>query len=208
MAREKLLKLAGLLGAASLDEMYERLRTQGDASVCLHAQRDPEIAFAPEPVPNALHPVEWMMYRDMVEYLPDDILVKVDRAGMGASLEVRAPYLNHRVVEFVWSLPLRMKLRRGEGKWILRRLLSRYAPASLIQRPKMGFAVPVSGWLRGPLKDWAEDLLTESRLREEGFFHANSIREKWEQHASGERDWQYCLWGVLMFQAWLDEQRQ
>ncbi|MDE0340833.1 MAG: asparagine synthase (glutamine-hydrolyzing) [Nitrospinae bacterium] len=206
MAGEKLLKLADLLGAASLDETYQRLRTQGDASVCLHTQRDMESAFALEPVPSAFHPAEWMMYRDMVEYLPDDILVKVDRAGMGASLEVRAPYLDHRVVEFVWSLPLRLKLRRGEGKWILRRLLSRYAPASLIQRPKMGFAVPVGEWLRGPLKDWAEDLLTESPLREEGFFRADSIRAMWGQHISGERDWQYCLWGVLMFQAWLDEQ--
>ena len=205
MAGEKFLKLADLLGAASLDETYQRLRTQGDASVCLHAQREPESALT---IPVGLNHADWMMYRDMVEYLPDDILVKVDRAGMGASLEVRAPYLDHRVVEFVWSLPFRLKLRRGEGKWILRRLLSRYAPASLIQRPKMGFAVPVGEWLRGPLKDWAEHLLTESRLREEGFFHANSIREKWEQHASGERDWQYCLWAVLMFQAWLDEQGQ
>ena len=203
MAREKLLKLANLTGAANLYEMYERLRMQGDASLCLHAQRGSESALT---VPIGLNHAEWMMYRDMVEYLPDDILVKVDRAGMGASLEVRTPYLDHRVVEFVWSLPLRLKLRGGEGKWILRRLLSRYVPASLIQRPKMGFAVPVGEWLRGPLKDWAEDLLRESRLREEGFFRANSIRAMWEQHASGERDRQYCLWGVLMFQAWLDEQ--
>lgn len=203
MAGEKILKLANLLDTRSLDEMYERLKTQGDASVCLHTQRDPVSTLA---IPIGLNDAEWMIYRDMVEYLPDDILVKVDRAGMGASLEVRAPYLNHRVVEFVWSLPLRLKLRGGEGKWILRRLLSRYAPASLTQRPKMGFAVPIGGWLRGPLKDWAENLLTESRLREEGFFRADSIRAMWEQHASGERDRQYCLWGVLMFQAWLDEQ--
>lgn len=206
MAGEKLLKLANLFGAANLDEMYDRLRMQGDASVCLPGNQSLGTTSAPEPGPSCLHPAAKMMYRDMVEYLPDDILVKVDRAGMGASLEVRSPYLDHRVVEFVGSLPLRLKLRRGEGKWILRRLLSRYAPASLIQRPKMGFAVPVGDWLRGPLKGWAEDLLKESRLREEGFFPAKPIRQIWDQHASGERDRRYCLWNVLMFQSWLSEQ--
>ena len=206
MAGEKLLKLADLFGAASLDEVYERLRGYSDASVYSPGDQNVENSFATEHTPRDLHPAERMMFRDMVEYLPDDILVKVDRASMGASLEVRAPYLNPRVVEFVWSLPLRLKLRGGEGKWILKRLLSRYAPASLIQRPKMGFSVPVGEWLRGPLKDWAEDLLGESRLREEGFFHPGSIRRMWEQHESGARNWQFCLWGLLMFQAWLDEQ--
>lgn len=208
MAGEKLLKLADLFGAASLDEVYERLRAHGDASVCLPGNQNVEKSFATESAPRYLHPAERMMFRDMVEYLPDDILVKVDRAGMGASLEVRAPYLDHRVVEFVWGLPLRHKLRDGGGKWILKRLLSRYAPDSLIQRPKMGFAVPIGEWLRGPLKDWAEDLLSESRLRGEGYFHTKPIRRMWEQHASGARDWQYSLWGILMFQSWLDEQER
>ena len=206
MAGEKLLKLANLFGAANLDEMYERLRAHGNTSVCLSGHRDKEGAFASETVPRDLHPAERMMYRDMVEYLPDDILVKVDRASMGVGLEVRAPYLDHRVVEFVWSLPLRLKLRGGAGKWILRRLLSRYAPASRILRPKMGFAVPIGEWLKGPLENWAEDLLRESRLKGEDFFHANTIRKMWEQHASGDKDWQFCLWNVLMFQAWLEEQ--
>ena len=206
MAGEKLLKLANLFGAANLDEMYERLRAHGNTSVCLSGHRDKEGAFASETVPRDLHPTERMMYRDMVEYLPDDILVKVDRASMGVGLEVRAPYLDHRVVEFVWSLPLRLKLRGGAGKWILRRLLSRYAPASRILRPKMGFAVPIGEWLRGPLENWAEDLLRESRLKGEDFFHAKTIRKMWEQHASGDKDWQFCLWNVLMFQAWLEEQ--
>ena len=152
MAGEKLLKLADLFGAASLDEVYERLRAHSDASVCLPGNQNVEKSFATEPAPRDLHPAERMMFRDMVEYLPDDILVKVDRAGMGTSLEVRAPYLDHRVVEFVWSLPLRQKLRDGGGKWILKRLLSRYTPDSLIQRPKMGFAVPIGEWLRGPLQ--------------------------------------------------------
>ena len=208
MAGEKLLKLALLLDAANLDEMYERLRTQGDASVCKSGNQNVVKDFASQPGTSGLHPAERMMYRDMVEYLPDDILVKVDRAGMGASLEVRAPYLDHRVVEFAWSLPLTLKLRDGGGKWILRRLLSRFAPASLIQRPKMGFAVPIGEWLKGPLRDWADDLLAESRLRDEGYFHPASIRRIWEQHASGARDRQYQLWNVLMFQAWLDEQER
>lgn len=208
MAREKIPKLADILGAASLDAMYERLRAHGDASVCLPGNQNVEKTIAPIPIPHGLHPAERMMYRDMMEYLPDDILVKVDRAGMGASLEVRAPYLDHRVVEFAWNLPLKLKLRGGEGKWILRRLLSRYVPVSLIQKPKMGFAVPVDEWLREPLQDWAEDLLSESRLREEGFLHAETIRRMWEQHSSGARDWRFGLWSVLMFQSWLDEQER
>ncbi len=206
MADDKLRKLANLLDVSSLDETYERLRVHGENSICVGANPDTENTFPPSLKASGLHPAERMMYRDMVEYLPDDILVKVDRASMGASLEVRAPYLDHRVVEFVWGLPLSLKLRGGEGKWILRRLLSRYAPDSLIQRPKMGFGAPIGGWLRGPLRDWAEDLMRESRLKGEGFFHAQPIREMWKQHLSGKRDWQHHLWGVLMFQAWQDEQ--
>ena len=208
MAGEKLQKLADIFGAASLDEMYQRLRAYGDVSACLNSHLEPDNTHAPRPVPQGLHPAERMMYRDMVEYLPDDILMKVDRAGMGASLEVRAPYLDHRVVEFVWGLPLRLKLRGGEGKWILRRLFSRYAPASLTGRPKMGFAAPIGEWLRGPLKDWAEVLLKETRLEEAGFSHAETIRRMWTQHESGARDWQFGLWSVLMFQSWLDEQER
>ena len=208
MAGEKLLKLANLLGATSTDAMYERLRAHGDATVCLPGNRNVEQAIVPKPVPQGLYAAERMMYRDMVEYLPDDILVKVDRAGMGVGLEVRAPYLDHRVVEFAWGLPLMLKLRGGEGKWILRRLFSRYAPASLAERPKMGFAVPIGEWLRGPLKDWAEDFLKESRLAEEGYFLAESIRRMWTQHESGARDWEFLLWKILMFQSWLDEQER
>ena len=170
MADDKLRKLANLFGAASLDETYERLRAHGGNSICVGANPDSENTFPPSLEASGLHPAERMMYRDMVEYLPDDILVKVDRASMGASLEVRTPYLDHRVVEFVWGLPLGLKLRGGEGKWILRRLLSRYAPDSLIQRPKMGFGAPIGGWLRGPLRDWAEDLLARIAPRGRGLF--------------------------------------
>jgi len=147
-----------------------------------------------------------MMYLDSVTYLPNDILVKVDRAAMGVSLETRVPFLDPRVTEFAWGLPLNMKIRDGKGKWILTQLLTKYIPAELLNRPKMGFSVPLAEWLQGPLKLWADHLLSENRLKSEGFFNTEEIRKKWEEHTTGKRDWSKLLWNVLIFQSWLEEE--
>ncbi|MFO1218989.1 MAG: asparagine synthase (glutamine-hydrolyzing) [Burkholderiaceae bacterium] len=147
--------------------------------------------------------VERMMASDLVGYLIDDILVKIDRAAMSASLETRVPYLDHRVVELAWRLPMHLKLRGSETKWVLRQILWRYVPRTLIERPKAGFAVPIGQWLRGPLREWAEDLLSESTLEKHGYLRAAPIRERWADHLSGRQNCESALWAVLMFQTWL-----
>jgi asparagine synthase (glutamine-hydrolysing) len=146
---------------------------------------------------------EMAMLTDLSNYLTDDILVKVDRASMAASLEARVPLLDHRVVEFAWRLPLHFKVRKGQAKWALRQVLYRYVPADLLERPKMGFVMPIDLWLRGPLREWAEDLLAPECLARHSFFSVGPIRKKWDEHISGARNWQYLLWPVLMFQAWI-----
>jgi asparagine synthase (glutamine-hydrolysing) len=142
--------------------------------------------------------------RDMIGYLPGDILVKLDRASMATSLEARCPILDHRVVEFSWRLPNTAKVRHGQGKWILRQVLGRYLPRHLIDRPKQGFDVPIGAWLKGPLRSWAADLLAEPRLRRQGMLDVRRVQNCWLDHLSGRRDHSRALWAVLMLQSWLD----
>ncbi|HIE64818.1 MAG: asparagine synthase (glutamine-hydrolyzing) [Nitrospira sp.] len=149
-----------------------------------------------------------MMYLDTRTYLPDDILAKVDRASMGVGLEARVPMLDHRLVAFAWTLPMSLKIHRGEGKQPLRKILGKYIPRKLFEHPKMGFGVPIDVWLRGPMREWAESLLDEKRLREEGILNPESIRTKWLEHRSEKRNHHYFLWNVLMFQAWLEKRNE
>lgn len=205
---DKLHKGAGVLASRSSAELYRGMMSHwpDPASLVLGAEEHATVLTDPTLQPLVNSEIERMMALDMLSYLPDDILAKVDRAAMGVSLETRVPFLDHRVVEFAWRLPLSYKLRDGVGKWPLRQVLYKHVPRKLIERPKMGFGVPIDSWLRGPLKEWAESLLDESRLKREGFFHAEPIRQKWREHLLGERNWQHQLWSVLMFQAWLEEQ--
>ena len=202
---EKLAKLAPVLGAANARTLYEGLVTQW------RGERVPLTAAADSAAPGWLSSIgdpavdyaSWMMLVDQHTYLPDDILVKVDRAAMAVALETRVPLLDHDLVEWAWSLPLGMKLRGGRGKFLLRALLDEFVPRALIDRPKRGFAVPLAAWLRGPLRDWAEHLLEPRRLSAEGFLDTARVRKRWEEHLAGTRDAQDELWTVLTFQAWL-----
>jgi asparagine synthase (glutamine-hydrolysing) len=201
---DKAYKMAEILTAANLNLIYRTLVShwKQPADLVIGATEPPTTLSDPAHWTNLAEFEQRMMYVDTMSYLPDDILVKIDRAAMAVSLETRVPFLDHRVVEFAWRLPLVLKIRHGQGKWILRQLLYKYVPRELIERPKMGFGVPINVWLRGPLRHWAEALLDEARLRREGFFHPEPIRRKWAEHLAGTHNWQYYLWDVLMFQAW------
>jgi asparagine synthase (glutamine-hydrolysing) len=205
---DKLHKFARLIASPSAEAFYLGLVSQisDPETVSREGAEAPSMLSAREAWPELEDLTERMMYLDLVSYLPDDILVKVDRAAMGVSLETRVPMLDHRVVEFAWRLPLSMKIRDGRGKHVLRQVLYRHVPSVLIERPKMGFGVPIDAWLRGPLRDWAEALLDPARLTREGYLRAEPIQKKWTEHQSGTRNWAYWLWTVLMFQAWLEAQ--
>jgi asparagine synthase (glutamine-hydrolysing) len=204
---DKLHKLAEIIAVPDPEAMYAKLMSQwGQTEGIVKDASPPATAFDKSQSWQHLPDfVQRMMYLDTITYLPDEILVKVDRASMGVSLESRIPLLDPRVVEFAWRIPTSMKMRRGQGKWLLRQLAYRYVPQQLLDRPKMGFSVPINSWLRGSLRDWAEALLDETRLYKEGFFNPQPIRQKWTEHLEGTRNWQDFLWEVLMFQAWLEE---
>ena len=204
---DKLHKLAKVLDVESREAMYLNLVShwKEPADVVRHASEPPTIITDRNRWASLSNFTESMMYLDQVTYLTDDILAKLDRASMGVGLEARVPLLDHRVVEFAWRVPLSMKIRGGQRKWLLRQLLHRYVPRELVERQKMGFGVPIGDWLRDPLRDWAESLLAERRLQDEGFFNPEPIRKKWEEHIQGKRSWQHYLWDVLIFQAWLEE---
>lgn len=209
--------------AEKLEKLSTRLENV-DGVEALYYSLVSEITNPDQVVINAKEPSTWltekginlqfpnqklqMMYMDAMTYLPDDILVKVDRAAMFNSLETRAPFLDHRIIDLAWSLPLSMKMRNGQTKWILRQVLYKYVPKELIERPKMGFGIPVGDWVRDSLRDWAEELLNGSRLKQEGFFDAEFICLRWQEHLSGKRNWQSFLWTVLMFQSWLEDEKK
>ena len=200
----KMHKLAEVIMASNPDLIYRSLIShwKSPGEVVSHSQ-EPKTILTGEIGGVSINDIEQrMMLLDGLTYLPDDILVKVDRAAMGESLETRVPLLDHRVVEFAWRLPLKMKIRDRTGKWLLRKLLTKHVPQELFERPKMGFAIPLDGWLRGPLRDWAEDLLSEKRLNEEGIFDTQIIRSTWAGHLEGKSGVAYQLWDVLVYQSW------
>ncbi|TMW71333.1 asparagine synthase (glutamine-hydrolyzing) [Thauera sp. UPWRP] len=205
---EKLHKLGrALQGARTVDDLYANLVGEWPQGHGLVRGADGAATQAmPWPERGLDDAAARMMYQDAMTYLPDDILCKVDRAAMAVSLETRVPFLDHRVAELAWRLPMEMKVRGGVGKWALRQVLYQHVPRELIERPKAGFAIPIGQWLRGPLRAWAETLLDERRLEVEGYYRAAPIRTIWREHLSGSRDWTPRLWTVLMFQAWLEAQ--
>ncbi|MGZ0018245.1 asparagine synthase (glutamine-hydrolyzing) [Nitrosomonas sp. wSCUT-2] len=207
---EKLSKLAAQLeNVDGVNELYYSLVSEIDHPKHLVIGAKEPASWLTEVGMNSSFsdPKLHMMFMDTMTYLPDDILVKVDRAAMANSLETRVPLLDHRVVEMAWSLPMGMKMRGGKSKWILRQVLYQYVPEKLIERPKAGFAIPLGDWLRGPLRAWVEELLDVTRLQQEGFFNAECIRAKWQAHLEGKRNNSTFLWNILMFQVWLEENK-
>jgi asparagine synthase (glutamine-hydrolysing) len=204
---DKLHKLAAIAAADGIAAMYKGVVDHWpDVGRLVPGGSEPESLLSrPDKWAELPDFVQQMMYLDAMTYLPDDILTKVDRASMSVSLEARVPLIDHRVVAFAWSLPLEYRVGAGQGKRVLRRVLDRHVPRHLVERPKMGFAIPLHAWLRGPLREWAEELLAEPALAAGGYLQPAPIRELWRQHLGGRRNWQHQLWDVLMFQAWRQE---
>jgi len=201
---DKVHKLADFLSMESPEALYFRALShwENPVEIVPHSKEPGTILDSIKECTGSSNVEEMMMLTDLLHYLPDDILTKLDRASMAVSLEARVPLLDHRVVEFAWKLPLHFKIRIGYSKWILRQVLYKYVPRELVERPKMGFGVPIDSWLRGPLREWAEDLLSVRSLEQHGLLNAHPIRLKWQEHLSGVRNWQYLLWDILAFQDW------
>lgn len=206
----KLAKLREVMAAVTQQDLYRQVLSHWPSpeSLVLGANEPATLLNTPEAWPSVDGFENWMMAIDAQTYMVDDVLTKVDRAAMANSLETRVPLLDHRVVEFAWRLPLHMKIRDGQGKWVLRQVLYKHVPKAMIERPKKGFSIPLATWLRGPLRYWAEALLNESRLKDEGYLNPGPIRKAWLAHVQGKADYSTRLWGVLMFQAWLEEQHR
>lgn len=197
-------KISKALSASNNRQLYDSFTShwQADEGLVL-GSKNMNSMFIQKP---DLSLSEEMMFNDFISYLPNDILVKVDRAAMGLSLETRVPMLDQNIIEFAWNLPESMKIGRGEGKLILKKILDKHIPSELFNRPKQGFALPIEQWLRGPLVDWAESLIDKSRLDSESYFDSDVVHRKWSEHKSGKRNWQTEIWNVLMFQAWLERE--
>jgi len=206
---DKIYKGAEALKSKSFYEMYYMLCSnwQNPCEVLINAKEPGTLLTKFKPELKGLSNQQQMMALDSITYLPDDILVKVDRAAMATSLETRMPFLDHKLIEYVWRIPHSLKYRNSNGKWILKEILNNYIPKNLIDRPKMGFSIPLDKWLRGPLKDWAESLLNEKRLNQENFFNTKLVRDIWSDHLSGRNNRQSDIWAILMFQAWIDSNK-